>query len=60
MVSSLALSILTFAGMQMFKEQLSTEGKMTLLGGFIGSWFFVFFINVRASGLYLESHYLVQ
>lgn len=46
MVSSLALSILTFAGMQMFKDQLSTEGVMTILGGFVGSWFFVFFTTV--------------
>ena len=50
-VSSLALSILTFAGMQVFKDQLSTEGPMTILGGFLGSWFFVFFMNVRAGGL---------
>lgn len=54
MVSSLALSILTFAGMQMFKDELSTEGRMTILGGFIGSWFFVFFVNVSVGGLYLE------
>lgn len=54
MVSSLALSILTFAGMQVFKDELSTEGRMTILGGFFGSWFFVFFVNVSGGGLYLE------
>ena len=54
MVFSLALSILTFAGMQVFKDQLSTEGRMTILGGFIGSWFFVFFTTVSCGVLYLE------
>lgn len=59
MVSSLALAILTFAGMQMFKDQLSAEGGMTILGGFLGSWFFVFLLNVGEQGvghggLYLE------
>ena len=47
-VSSAALSILTFAAMQVFKEELATEGKMTILGGFIGSIFFVFFLTVSA------------
>lgn len=56
MVSSLALSILTFAGMQVFKDELSTEGRMTILGGFFGSWFFVFFVNVSGGGLYLEKN----
>ena len=50
MVSSLALSILTFAGMQVFKDELSTEGRMTILGGFLGSWFFVFFVTVSMVG----------
>ena len=47
-VSSAALSILTFAAMQVFKEELATEGKMTILGGFIGSWFFVFLLTVSS------------
>jgi hypothetical protein len=45
-VSSTALSILTFAAMQLFKDELATEGKMTILGGFIGSVFFIFFLTV--------------
>jgi hypothetical protein len=57
MVSSLALSILTFAGMQVFKEQLSMEGGMTILGGFLGSWFFIFLLNVRLLGSIWNLHH---
>ena len=32
--------------MQVFKDDLATEGKMTILGGFIGSIFFIFFLTV--------------
>ena len=46
LVSSVALSVLTFAAMQVFKDQLSTEGGMTILGGFVGSWIFVFLVTV--------------
>ena len=54
MVFSLALSLLTFAGMQVFKDQLSTEGYMTILGGFIGSWFFIFFMNVSEYAVFFS------
>ena len=50
MVSSLALSVLTLAAMQVFKDELSAEGRMTILGGFVGSWFFVFVMNVSVMG----------
>jgi len=46
LVSSVALSVLTFAAMQVFKDQLSTDGVMTILGGFVGSWIFTFLITV--------------
>ena len=42
-----ALAVLTFAAMQVFRDKLGTEGKMSILGGFIGSWFFVFVLTVR-------------
>ena len=42
-----ALAVLTFAAMQVFRDELGTEGKMSILGGFIGSWFFVFVLTVR-------------
>ena len=41
-----ALAVLTFAAMQVFRDKLGTEGKMSILGGFIGSWFFVFVLTV--------------
>lgn len=47
----MALAVLTFAAMQVFRDELSSERTMTILGGFIGSWFFVFILTVR--GRYL-------
>ena len=47
LVSSVALTVLTFAAMQVFSDELAVEGRMTILGGFIGSWFFVFCLTVR-------------
>lgn len=46
-VCAAALAVLTFAAMQVFRDELGTEGKMSILGGFIGSWFFVFVLTVR-------------
>jgi len=46
-VCAAALAVLTFAAMQGFGDELGTEGKMSILGGFIGSWFFVFVLTVR-------------
>lgn len=51
LVFSLALAVLTFAAMQVFKDELSVEGRMNILGGFIGSWFFIFFTNVSVVGI---------
>jgi membrane protease YdiL (CAAX protease family) len=31
--------------MQIFKDQLSSGQLQTILGGFIGSWFFIFFLT---------------
>ena len=31
---------------QVFRDQLAVEGRMAILGGFIGSWFFVFILTV--------------
>lgn len=47
LVSSAALAVLTLAVMQLFRDQLGVEGRMAVLGGFIGSWFFVFILTVR-------------
>ena len=60
-VSSAALSILTFAAMQVFKEELATEGKMTILGGFMGSVFFIFFLTVSRTerSCMIEARWLV-
>ena len=44
--SAVALAALTFAAMQVFKDKLALEGIMTILGGFIGSWFFIFILTV--------------
>lgn len=40
------LTVLTFAGMQMFKTNLASSEWMTILGGFIGSQLFVFLLTV--------------
>ncbi len=53
-VSAMALAVLTFAAMQVFRDELSAEGGMTILGGFIGSWFFIFVLTVRL-GYWMKS-----
>ncbi|XP_003389796.1 PREDICTED: protein KRTCAP2 homolog [Amphimedon queenslandica] len=47
MFSSLALSVVTIAVMQMFKDQIAVEGNLIRLaiGGFAGSWVFVFLVT---------------
>ena len=40
------LTVLTFAGMQMFKTNLASSEWMTILGGFVGSQLFVFLLTV--------------
>jgi len=46
---AVALAVLTFAAMQVFRDELGTEGKMSILGGFIGSWFFVFVLTATGN-----------
>ena len=45
-VVSATLTISIFAGMQMFKHQLAATEYMTVLGGFIGSLFFIMLLTV--------------
>ena len=40
------LTLITFAGMQMFKSDLGSGKVMTILGGFLGSQMFVFLLTV--------------
>ncbi len=47
LVSSVALAVLTLAAMQLFRDELGVEGRRAILGGFIGSWFFIFVLTVR-------------
>ena len=47
LVCSLALSVLTFAAMQMFSEELANSQLGTIGGGFIGSLLFFFMLTVR-------------
>lgn len=45
-VCAAALSLLTFAAMQVFRDELAGERSLTILGGFIGSIFFLFLLTV--------------
>ncbi|XP_065912867.1 keratinocyte-associated protein 2-like [Dysidea avara] len=45
LVCSLALSVLTFAAMQMFSEELAASQLGTIAGGFVGSLLFCFILN---------------
>ncbi|CAI8004426.1 Protein KRTCAP2 homolog [Geodia barretti] len=49
-VCAAALSLLTFAAMQVFREPLAAERSTTILGGFIGSIFFIFFLTAVGNG----------
>lgn len=51
-VSSLAMAAITLAVMQVFKNDLAADSKMTILGGFIGSCFFFFLLTVGSYGLF--------
>ncbi|XP_004349167.2 hypothetical protein CAOG_02417 [Capsaspora owczarzaki ATCC 30864] len=44
-VFSLVLSVLTFGALQMFKKQIAGVQPLPILGGFVCSWFFVFFLT---------------
>lgn len=44
-VASLGLAVLTFSSMQMFKQTFQSSQLMTILGGFIGSFVFVFLLT---------------
>ncbi|XP_041366209.1 keratinocyte-associated protein 2-like isoform X2 [Gigantopelta aegis] len=44
-VVSATLTISIFAGMQMFKHQLASTEYLTVLGGFIGSLFFIMLLT---------------
>ena len=46
LVCSVALSVLTFAAMQMFSEQLADSQLGTIGGGFVGSLLFCFILTV--------------
>ena len=48
LLSAVALALLTIAGMQVFKDEIAMEGNLwrLALGGFVGSWFFVFILTV--------------
>ncbi|XP_067016232.1 keratinocyte-associated protein 2-like [Acropora muricata] len=39
------LTVLTFSGMQMFKNNLASTEWMTILGGFLGSLLFIFLLT---------------
>jgi hypothetical protein len=45
MLSS-TLSVLLFAGMQMYRQQLAAQEGMTVVGGFIGSILFILVLTV--------------
>lgn len=44
---ALLLAVLTFSVMQLFKADLAAGRFQTILGGFVGSWFFIFLLTVR-------------
>ena len=44
---ALLLAVLTFSLMQLFKADLAAGQLHTILGGFVGSWFFIFLLTVR-------------
>ena len=60
-----ALSLLTFAAMQVFREPLAAERSTTILGGFVGSIFFIFLLTVslllaRRRPILIDAHLLVH
>ncbi|XP_074649995.1 dolichyl-diphosphooligosaccharide--protein glycosyltransferase subunit KCP2-like [Tubulanus polymorphus] len=42
---SATISILLFAGMQMYRQQLASKQYLTILGGFLGSNLFIFLLT---------------
>ncbi|XP_036355799.1 keratinocyte-associated protein 2 isoform X2 [Octopus sinensis] len=42
---SSTLTVLLFAGMQMFRNQLGSTEYFTILGGFLGSWIFILLLT---------------
>ena len=52
------LTILTFAGMQMFKTNLASSEWMTILGGFIGSQMFIFLLTVSLFSYYTQPFWM--
>merc|ERR1712050_536494 len=42
---STTLSVLLFAGMQMYRQQLASKEYLTILGGFLGSNLFIFVLT---------------
>ncbi|GAB1610217.1 keratinocyte-associated protein 2-like, partial [Argonauta hians] len=42
---SSTLTVLLFAGMQMFRNQLGSTEYLTILGGFLGSWIFILLLT---------------
>lgn len=46
LVLSSLLSVLVFAGMQMFSRQLASSEWLTILGGFLGSLLFICSLTV--------------
>ena len=47
---STTLTVLLFAGMQLYQTQLASKEWMTILGGFLGSILFIFIITVSFTG----------
>ena len=45
---SATLAVLTLAAMMAFKSQLAAKEWMTILGGFLGSQFFIFLVTVSS------------
>ena len=48
--------MLTFASVLVFRNELSTEGGKTILGGFVGSYLFIFLVTVSWDVLQLEQN----
>uniref|UniRef100_A0A3P8VAX8 Dolichyl-diphosphooligosaccharide--protein glycosyltransferase subunit KCP2 n=1 Tax=Cynoglossus semilaevis TaxID=244447 RepID=A0A3P8VAX8_CYNSE len=68
LVLSSLLSVLVFAGMQMFSKQLGSTEWLTILGGFLGSVLFICSLTVsslssccvRFSYLYYSQIFILQ
>jgi hypothetical protein len=55
LVLSSLLSVLVFAGMQMFSKQLGSTEWLTIVGGFLGSVLFICSLTVSSFESYISS-----